>query len=203
MILDATAGNRTMWNAKNVENIIYLDVEKKLMRKPTIFADNTKCPFKDNVFDTIFYDPPHNWGYKDEPYPIYPSEIKRWKQQHEIFAFTYYGWDKFKSWNQLLAHIYYAQREFYRILKDDGLLWIKWNEMRKPLQKILSVFKEKWVVLLTLRVNDVSHTASNHQTYWVCMKKNLSKYIQTHLEEKHKKKTEIEKETSIINIEFI
>jgi len=62
MILDATAGNRTMWKVKDAEGIIYIDMERRLMNKPTIFADNNTTPFLDKAFDTIFYDPPHKWG---------------------------------------------------------------------------------------------------------------------------------------------
>jgi len=180
MILDATAGNRTMWELKDYPNIIYSDMERKLKNKPTLYADNTTLPFLDGIFDTIFYDPPHNWGGGDEPNPIYPSEIKKWKQKHVPFAFTYYGWDKYKTRVGLFRHVYAAQKEFQRVLKPDGLLWFKWNEMRIPLDRILACFSD-WLTLLTLRVNDVSHTASEHQTFWICFAKEKGKGVQTTL----------------------
>ena len=180
MILDATAGNRTMWNWKKVPDMIYIDIEKKLERKPTIFADNTNTPFLPASFDTIFYDPPHNWGGKDEPCPQYPSEIRKWKMKHQPFAFTYYGWDKYKTKQQLIAHIYKAQKEFLRILKKDGLLWFKWNEMKVSLRKILAIF-DLWAVLLIIYVKSPTQTAGMHQTFWVCMTKKREETVQTRL----------------------
>jgi len=184
MILDATAGNRTMWLYKNCPDIIYTDIEKKLKNKPTIYADNTNTPFLPQTFDTIFYDPPHNWGGGDEPNPVYPSEIKKWAQKHKPFAFTYYGWDKYKTRVALMAHVYHAQKEFMRILKDDGLLWFKWNEMRIPVDRILACFTD-WVQLLTLRVDDVSHTAGKGQTFWICFTKKREKTQQSTLLDCH------------------
>lgn len=180
MILDATAGNRTMWKHKDSEEIIYLDMERKLKTKPTIYADNTQTPFLPATFDTIFYDPPHKWGGKDEPAPMYPSEIKKWKQAHEPFAFTYYGWDKYKTRIALIRHVYMAQKEFQRILKPGGILWFKWNEVGIALDMIMGCFTD-WNVLMTLYVNDPSHTARQHQTYWVCMQKKKLKFAQAQL----------------------
>lgn len=180
MILDATAGNRTMWLVKQSKYIIYIDMERKLKNKPTIFADNMQTPFLDKAFDTIFYDPPHKWGGKDEPYPMYPSEVKKWKQAHEPFAFTYYGWDKYKTRIALIRHIFFAAREFYRILKDDGLLWFKWNEVGIPLDRVLACFSD-WIEMLRLYISDPSHTASQHQTFWLCFQKKGVKAMQTTL----------------------
>lgn len=170
MILDATAGNKTMWKIKDIDGVIYVDMERKLKIKPTLYADNTQTPFCDKTFDTIFYDPPHKWGGKDEPCPIYPSEIKKWKQEHVPFAFTYYGWDKYKTRIGLIRHVYMAQKEFHRILKDDGLLWFKWNEVGIEFDKMLACFTD-WLMMLELYIADPSHTASQHQTFWACFAK--------------------------------
>lgn len=155
-------------------------MERKLKIKPTIFADNTNTPFLDNAFDTIFYDPPHKWGGKDEPYPMYPSEVKKYKQAHEPFAFTYYGWDKYKTRVALIRHVYNAQKEFHRILKDNGVLWFKWNEVGIPLDRILVCFTD-WQIMLQLYVKDPTQTASQHQTFWVCMQKIKRGYEQRQL----------------------
>jgi len=169
-----------MWQIKQVDNIIYLDMERKLKNKPIIFADNTQTPFPAELFDTILYDPPHNWGGGDEPNPIYPGEIKKWKQEHQPFAFTYYGWDKYKSRIGLIRHVYQAQKEFQRILKPDGLLWFKWNEMRIPLDRILACFTD-WLELMRLYIADPTHTASQHQTFWVVFAKKREIKQQTDL----------------------
>jgi len=180
MILDATAGNRTMWTTKDAENIIYIDIERKLERKPTIFADNTSTPFLDKAFDTIIYDPPHGWG-KGHPFYKYPD--------HETFAQRwpgygkyprYYGWEKNLSKAALIGSIYYAQREFLRILKDDGVLWLKWNEVLIPLHNILSVLIG-WTELLRLHIEAPTHTAGEQKTYWVMLCKKRGKEEQLSL----------------------
>jgi len=180
LILDATAGNRKMWRKKDYLDIIYLDIEKGLEVKPTIIADNTQTPFKDKTFHTIFYDPPHTWGSQtfyysfktlDECRKVYPSAHS---------TPSYYGWDKYKSKSALINHLYKASKEFMRILKDDGLLWIKWNEMSIPLNTVLAVFHE-WDELMRIYVESPTQTAGQSQTYWICMAKKKEGIKQTSL----------------------
>jgi len=181
MILDATAGNRTLWEYKYSEHITYIDVEKKLERRPTIFASNEHTPFPDKTFNSIFYDPPHNWGGAIHFFS-FPNRRERMKVFKDASGCpTYYGWDKFKTRGRLLKHMYNAQKEFQRILKDDGLLWFKWNEMRILLRRLLPVFND-WLVLMTLYVNDPTHTAGKHQTFWLCMQKKTERIAQQALE---------------------
>ena len=180
MILDATAGNRTMWQTKKAEDIIYIDIEKQLKTKPTIFADNTNTPFLSEIFDTIFYDPPHRWGGE----PFFHGQVgflqKRQWARTKPFAWTYYGWDKYKTRLQLIKHIYHAQKEFKRILKQDGLLWLKWNECEISLNRILAIFSD-WTEIMRLYISDPTHTASKHQTYWICLTKKKKEIMQTTL----------------------
>jgi hypothetical protein len=168
MILDATASNRTMWKQKDIEHIIYLDMEKKLERKPTLYADNTKTPFLDKSFDTIFYDPPHGWG-EGHPFYKYP-DAKSFKEKWQGYGDIprYYGWDKYKNQQELLVHLWRAQKEFFRILKDDGLLWLKWNTQLISINRVLAIF-EYWNELLNLPITAKTQTAGNSQTYWICL----------------------------------
>jgi hypothetical protein len=169
-----------MWKHKNTENIIYIDIEKKLERKPTIFADNTNTPFLSEIFDTIFYDPPHQ--IRDTgSYFVYPDAARfrmKWKGYGKIPR--YYGGDKFKTKTALIAHIYYAQKEFMRILKNDGLLWLKWNDIEIPLRRILILF-EDWNEMLRHYVKSPIGTGSKHQTYWICFSKRKMEDVQTTL----------------------
>ena len=159
-----------MWELKSVSHIVYLDMERSLMRKPTIFASNTCTPFASKTFDTIFYDPPHQWGKSDNPCPTYPSEIKKYYQKHKPFAFTYYGLDKYKTRESLIAHVWRAQTEFYRILKDDGLLMLKWNEcaiLMRRIEQAMPLFQ----TIMRLTIADPSHTYGTATTYWLVMVK--------------------------------
>jgi hypothetical protein len=180
MILDATAGNRTMWKDKPPENTVFIDIERKLEVKPDIFADNSTTPFFDKVFDTIFYDPPHMVADKSSFYvfPDAKSFKARWPDYGEIPR--YYGGDRYKNQQELIVHIYKAQKEFYRILKDDGLLWLKWNETVIPVRRVLALF-DMWKDLLILPIKAPSQTAGTKQTYWVCMRKEKREYVQATL----------------------
>lgn len=180
MILDATAGNRTMWTHKTSQHIIYIDMETELERQPTIFCDNTVTPFKSKTFDTIFYDPPHTWA-KIGHYHTYPRRTKEYTEKWKDTAIPrYYGWDKYANGMALTRHLYRANTEFRRIIKDDGLLWLKWNEMSLPLYKILSYFNT-WQLMMKLFVASPSQTAGKHQTYWLCMSKICRNWTQSTL----------------------
>jgi len=170
MILDATAGNRSMWTHKNSKNIIYIDIEKQLWNKPTIYADCTQTPFKDKTFNAIFFDPPHDWG--AEPFDFEMGKFLKSRQWGKTypFQFTYYGWDKYKTKQELIVFIYKAQKEFYRILKDDGLLLVKWCEVKIPKNRFLAIF-ENWRLLMELPIGDPTHTWGEYQTYWFIMEK--------------------------------
>jgi len=177
MILDATAGNRTMWEWKTCPHIIYLDKCDRLEIPAQILGDIEHTNFADGQFDTIFYDPPHTWG-GGIHYFSFANAKERAKVWPNIKGTpTYYGWDCYKTKDALIAHIHRAQLELRRILKDDGLLWFKWNEMSIPLNRVLVIFNQ-WIVLMKLFVNDPTHTAGGKQTFWICMCKEKGEYIQ-------------------------
>ena len=180
MILDATAANRTMWKTKNTENIIYIDLEKKLKQKPTIFADNTNTPFLSSSFDTIFYDPPHDIGKDDSDLlTMGKLQLKEAKAtEHRLH--TYYGLYYIKTVNDMIKHVYKAQKEFHRILKHDGLVWLKWCEVKMKLTRILRIWTD-WNVLIIINCTDPTHTMGKQQTYWICLTKKKREIVQTTL----------------------
>jgi hypothetical protein len=177
MILDATAGNRTMWQQKKCPHIIFMDMDDKLQIPPDVLSNNEHTPYPDKHFATIFYDPPHTWG-GGVHFFSFRNEAERAKVFPHVHGVpTYYGWDKYKTREGLISHMHRAQLEFYRILKDDGLLWFKWNEMSIPLNRVLVIFNQ-WEVLLKLYINDPTHTAGQAQTFWICMCKEKGDYEQ-------------------------
>jgi hypothetical protein len=170
MILDATAGERTMYQNKTTPNIIYLDIEKKLRVKPTIIADDVALPFKPKTFHTIFFDPPHDYGRKPFDFNFGTVPAHKHIVKHKPFSTTYYGWDKYQTKQHLITYIWRAQEEFKQVLADDGLLWLKWCEVRIPLYRILAIFAD-WTILLIINVADPTHTWGGAKTYWVCLTK--------------------------------
>jgi hypothetical protein len=180
MILDATAGNRTMWQTKKSENIIYADREKKLKVKPTIFADNRELPFRAETFTSIFFDPPHDIGADDSDLLTMGKMRLKEAKATERRLHTYYGLYYVKTVNDMIKLIYYVQKELFRVLQYGGLLWLKWNEIAIPLERILAIFNG-WRILLKIPVSSETHTLGKKQTYWVCLTKEKKETVQTTL----------------------
>jgi hypothetical protein len=174
MILDATAGNRSIYQYKNSENIIFIDMEKQLWTKPTMFADSRKLPFNNDVFHTIIFDPPHDWG--GDQFNFKEGEWLKTRQwcKSKPFQSTYYGWDKYKHKAEIIKYIYESQKEFARVAKDTGLLLIKWCEVRRSIKRLLTTLTE-WRLLIEIPTHDPNHTFGQAQTYWLIMEKRKEK----------------------------
>jgi hypothetical protein len=174
MILDATAGNRSIYQYKKSENIIFIDIEKQLWVKPTAFADSRKLPFKDGAFHTVIFDPPHDWG--GDPFDFKMGQFLKSRQwgRTKPYQFTYYGWDKYKHKAEIIKYIYESQKEFARVTIDTGLLIVKWCEVRFTIDRLLTILTE-WRLLIEIPVHDPNHTYGQSQTYWLIMEKRKEK----------------------------
>jgi len=116
----------------------------------------------------IFFDPPHAWG-KREHYFVYPRRTPEYIRKYKDKQIPrYYGWNKYPSKRALLKYIHQAQVELARLLRPDGLLWFKWNEMEMSLNRILPILN-RFDELMKIYVKAPSQTGGRHQTYWVCM----------------------------------
>lgn len=168
LILDVTAGNRTMWTLKDHQDIIYIDMERELINPPTFLCDSRHLPFRDNTFDTVFFDPPHMWGVYSRTWSKPNLE-----QQQEIlpdkkYPDPYYGIDKYGTKTQLIGYVVYTVKELYRVLKPDGLLWFKWNDCSVSLRSMLTLFAE-WDEILRIKEHKLRNLPSKSDTYWVAM----------------------------------
>ncbi|MCW4014873.1 MAG: hypothetical protein NWF06_00730 [Candidatus Bathyarchaeota archaeon] len=170
-ILDATAGNQVFYKTKESEKVVYLDLETKLERKPTIFADNRKLPFQDCVFHTILFDPPHAWAFYSIFYGFPDAKTFRENHPNDGRAYpTYYGMDKYKTKSALISAIFQAQKEFHRVLTDNGMLWLNWSDLKVPLKRILPLFSD-WNELIRLRVASNNQQMSDCYNWWVAFVK--------------------------------
>jgi len=174
-ILDATASNRHIWRTKESRHVLWIDIEPELERKPDMILDCTCTGFEAGRFHTIFFDPPHWWGGKTG------SDFFTCRNKAERMALearygkglqggAYYGTDKFRTKRELLSFIHKAQKEFSRILMDDGVLWLNWSEVRLPLDRILPFFRN-WDEMLRLTIGSKSQTLGTAQNYWVMFMK--------------------------------
>lgn len=131
-ILDACCGGRMFWFHKKNPNVLYIDkrVVKTMVigkgkdaRKysciPDKIMDFTDLQIPDNTFKLIVFDPPHL---------VAPGPNSYMAQK--------YGRLKSKTWKAIIQKGF---SECFRVLKTDGILIFKWNEIDIPLKDILSL----------------------------------------------------------------
>jgi len=149
-ILDATAGNRMMWKNKTPPNIVFIDKEYKLRVPPDVFCVWENLPFRDNVFSTILFDPPHMIHSNPLPYLVDPMH-------------SFYG--VFKNKRELVTTIIKAVKEFYRVGER---LCLKWYDEYLSLWRLLSLFKPwKECYRLNLITSENENRKQKYNTWWV------------------------------------
>ncbi len=178
-ILDATAGNRMIWTVKKDPRILWIDIEPELEVKPDRVLDCTKTDFPDKHFNFIVFDPPYEYGKKvGTTYFSCRNKAEREafedKYNMKHHGVSYYGSDKVKNRTEVMVLCYKSLNEFKRILKDDGFLFFKWNELQIPLSKLLSLMND-WLLMIKLEINDSNQSAGKSQTYWLLFLKNLER----------------------------
>ncbi len=155
-ILDATAGNRTIWTMKKNSRILFIDIEPNLTVPPDMILDCTDTGFPDTHFHTIIFDPPHQTGrtINDGVFNT-PNKVeydKRWPQYFRKGPPRYYSSDKYKSKTELMSFLYKASKEFNRILQDDGILLLKWGENHSIIEAVLPLIEDFTEIMRTSRI---------------------------------------------------
>ena len=161
MILDATCGLKQMWFQKDDPETIYLDMrhsaiqytEKQFNRRPdyrkriinpTIQADNRYCPFKDDVFDVILFDPPHMI-----------TNVESSELQHTYSILNPITWTK-----EMSSSI----KELFRVLKPKGIFIFKWAENSATIKEALKLFPCEPLF-------GSNPQNPNHKTWWIIFRK--------------------------------
>jgi hypothetical protein len=185
MILDAGCGNRAMWQEKNNPDIVFIDIEKNLSNKPILFASNTALPFVSETFDTVFFDPPFKWNCDDHPFFSFPNVQMRNAMYPDIKdnrkVTGYYGIERYKTRTELVSYIYRAEKELRRVLKTDGILWVRWCNMTSMTENhLLGIFND-WRKCLTHEVNSSKQTTSDIGSFWFMLMKKPLQYNQPEL----------------------
>lgn len=136
-VLDVCCGSRMMWFDKNDDRVLFHDKRNKSMPiapgkayrngttivvAPDVVGDFTALEFDDCSFHLVVFDPPHVPGLseKSDMGKKYGSLTEQW--QDDIRA---------------------GFRECFRVLKPNGILIFKWNEVKIPVREVLQLTTEK------------------------------------------------------------
>jgi len=172
-ILDATVNGGRFWRGSK-RRVIGIDIEGG--HKPSVVANNTATPFKDEFFDVIVYDPPHipNQGRDHQ------------KDFNDRFGL---GGKSPKERGYTFTHTYPPfVEEAHRVLKADGLLFCKitdyvhhhryqWAHVEfvkaaseKGFQACDCIVKIRKGPIIDPRWKKAHHTRRHH-SYWLVFRK--------------------------------
>lgn len=126
-ILDATSGSRMFWFNKNNPLVLFQDIRKEnhvlcdgrtLEINPDVVGDARNMPYTDGSFKLVVLDPPH----------LKKLGLDTWMAKK-------YG-VLLPTWELDIKAMF---DESMRVLEDDGILILKWNEAQIKLNKVLEV----------------------------------------------------------------
>lgn len=156
-VLDVCCGCKMFWFVKNDSRVIYADARKgkldvshcktnpgKKEINPDVIHDFRDMDFDDNSFWHIVFDPPH---------------IKNISLA-SVLGFSYGSLNK-ETWRGDLTKGF---AECFRVLKPNGTLIFKWNEIQIPLKEVLSLTKFKPLY--------GHNSGKSAKTHWVAFIKN-------------------------------
>ena len=158
-ILDACCGGRMFWFNKKHPNAIYID--KRIAPKghvadrpnhtvdPDFVMDFRSLNFKDSSFSLVVFDPPHFMSMSE----------KSWLAKK-------YGKLDPKTWREDIKKGF---DECWRVLKDGGVLVIKWSEDLGHPSRSISTTE---FIKVVGRVPLFGHrTGAKSNTHWLCFMK--------------------------------
>jgi len=148
MILDCSSGLRQMWFDKTYEECVYLDRRlningQGLQSRPSVYADSRQLPFREEAFDMVLFDPPHDvWGIN--------SNSGR----------------KYGAWThtEIINLVFRTSKEISKVVKSNGQVIFKWAEGRIKLNVVLNLLEGLKPIF--------GHTTTvKGFTHWVCLVK--------------------------------
>ena len=149
-VLDVCCGPKGMWFDKRDSRALFLDRRseshsntypsgnKTLEINPDIIGDFTDIKLPDNSFWHVVFDPPH---------------IKR----NKLGEITKRYGNLTGDWKEMIRTGF---KECFRVLKPNGTLIFKWNEVQFPLKDILELTDQKPLYC--------HKSGKRMQTHWVC-----------------------------------
>ena len=137
-VLDATTGGKHIWHetAKDSDKVVFADrraLPKGEIKQqpnwsvsPDVQADYRNLPFKSETFDLVCFDPPHR-------------VTDGGMEQISGIIEKKYGALQAETWQSDLQD---AFGELWRVLKDGGVLTMKWNDTNERNTDVLDLLPE-------------------------------------------------------------
>jgi len=149
-VLDVCCGPKGMWFDKKDQRALYLDNRREThidnypcgiktnIIDPDIIGDFTNIKQPDNSFYHVVFDPPH---------------IKR----NKLGQITKKYGNLQDGWQDMIRQGF---KECFRVLKPNGTLIFKWNEVQFPVKEVLKLTDKKPLY---------GHKSGKKmQTHWIC-----------------------------------
>tara|TARA_R100001460_G_scaffold92441_1_gene134338 strand:- start:230 stop:703 length:474 start_codon:yes stop_codon:yes gene_type:complete len=149
-VLDVCCGPKGMWFDKKDQRALYLDNRREThidnypcgtktnIIDPDIIGDFTNINQPDNSFYHVVFDPPH---------------IKR----NKLGQITKKYGNLQDGWQDMIRQGF---KECFRVLKPNGTLIFKWNEVQFPVKEVLKLTDKKPLY---------GHKSGKKmQTHWIC-----------------------------------
>lgn len=135
-ILDPASSMRSFYFNKTDDRVIFGDIRKDethlltnnqtIKIKPDQVMDFRSIPYPDETFQCVVFDPPHMLRLSE----------KSWMRKK-------YGVLDSQTWREDIAQGF---AECFRVLKTNGTLIFKWNEVSVPLKDILALTNQQPVL---------------------------------------------------------
>ena len=136
LILDPASSMRSFYFDKKDSRVLFGDIRKKethlltngqtIHIEPDEVMDFRSIPYPDESFQCVVFDPPHMLNLSE----------KSWMRKK-------YGVLDKDTWREDISKGF---SECFRVLKPNGTLIFKWNEVSIPLKEILSLTDQKPVL---------------------------------------------------------
>ena len=106
-----------MWPNKTPPDVLFIDKQYNLYKPPDVFASFEKLPFRADVFNVVYFDPPHIIG---TPPPWFSrADMSNKKGDRGVW----YGF--YKTKRQAIKSIYTAFKEIARV---SSRVCFKWHD---------------------------------------------------------------------------
>jgi len=120
MILDSTCSYKRRWPSHAT-----IRIDNRPETNPDIVMDAKDLKFPNNYFDIVYCDPPHIYR-KSSDLTNYNAKRRLLRGSHGMSLLQKFSfWQNEKDW---LEFINKTNKEFYRCLKPNGLLYYKMTE---------------------------------------------------------------------------